>query len=80
MKIKVNLQAEEISEDNPLTLEEQQKLLDDLFLIEALVVGYENYCKSIGKFRDAVTYIEKFMAEITNKGMFEHFEKKGGDA
>lgn len=72
--------VEKITKEDPLTLEEQQKLLDDLVIVEALVVGFENYCKSIGKFKEAREYVNKFMEEVTKADMENALVESDGKA
>ena len=76
----MKIAVEKITEDNHLTLEEQQLLLDDLMMVEAIVFAYENYCRSIGKFKEAVTFIKKFLEKLQNENIKEAFNRKGGDA
>ena len=76
----MKITVEKITKEEPLTLEEQQKLLDNLVIAEALIVGFENYCKSIGKSKEAREYVGKFMEEVTKADMENAFVESDGKA
>ena len=50
-----------------LTEKEQEQLLNDLFMMEAVVVGYREYCKKIGKEKESIDFVRKFMDGISIK-------------
>ena len=81
--MKAKIEVEKLTEENPLTIEEQQKLLEDLLMLEALLIGYEKYCKKIGKFKEAMVFLTDFMKDLNNDDIRKHFETKndkGGEA
>ena len=47
-----------------LTEKEQEQLLNDLFMMEAVVVGYRAYCKKIGKEKESKDFVREFMDGI----------------
>lgn len=52
-----------------MTLNEQNKVLQDLLLCEALIVAYESYLDHIGKKEDSQEYIHNFMENLTNEDL-----------
>ena len=71
----MNLKAEKM--DELLTLGEQNQLLEDLLSMEALVVGHQEYLKSIGKLEEGKMFVRKFMSNLQNDDLLKYFKKRG---
>lgn len=63
--------------DDLLTLEEQNKLLDDLMHVEVICMGFEEYLKSINKFDEAIVFVRKFVEELDCDKFMEWTKEKG---
>ena len=65
----MKLEAEKMTE--LLTLEEQNQMLEDLMLVEALVIAHQEYLKTIGKFNEGKKFVQKFMNDLSNEDLRE---------
>ena len=70
-----NIKTEKITKDNPLTIEEQNQLLDDTMMLSAVIVGHQKYLESIGKLNEGTMFVKKFLDELTAEQLHEEFNK-----
>lgn len=71
----MKIQAEKMSE--LLTLEEQNQMLENLMLMEALVIAHQEYLKAIGKLDEGKRFVRKFMNDLTNDDFKKELRKYG---
>lgn len=72
----MKLKTEKITKDDQLTVKEQNQMLEDLFMMEAIVVAFQNYVRSIGKEKESKRYIQKFVNELTNETFMNEMKKQ----
>lgn len=59
-----------------LTNKEETELLNDLMMCEVLVMGFQEYLKSIGKFDEGQQFVREFMATFSNKDFKEKVKEE----
>lgn len=50
-----------------LTLKEQDQLINDLLMFEAVVIAQQQYLMSIGKFEEAKKYVKDYLKDLQKK-------------
>jgi tRNA nucleotidyltransferase/poly(A) polymerase len=53
--------------EKSLTEEEINQLIDDLAFMEAVCLGYREFCKKIHKDQEAINYVRKFVKQFEVK-------------
>lgn len=61
--------------DDLLTLEEQNQMLEDLMLMEALIIGHQEYLRKIGKLNEGKKFVKEFVDNLSNDDFKKHMEK-----
>ena len=62
--------------EEPLSLEDQNKLIDRVLILTSMVAGYETFLKLNGKMGEAQVFMDKFMSTLTTDKLNKILEKE----